>query len=79
MREAVHNGRPLTMPMKPITHYEFLRRVRSGLYQDAISCRLDGMSADEWEERANQDPVGRMLGERAVTAISALVWGWDRC
>jgi hypothetical protein len=59
-----------------------LRQMRKRLCEDASRCRSQGMSADEWEERTTMDlrfvPMREALGAKAVRAISALTWGWDK-
>ena len=54
---------------------------RELLYQDAHRCYKHCMSVSEWEERIEEEPYFReavtLLGNRAIEAISALIWSWD--
>jgi hypothetical protein len=54
------------------------QRVTKGFYEHAASSRAANMSAAEWEELARDDPHAHVIGDRAIEAISAMHWRWDR-
>jgi len=54
------------------------QRVTRGFYEHAAAARAVNMSAAEWEEIALADPHAHVIGDRAIEAISAMHWRWDR-
>lgn len=54
------------------------QHVTRGFYEHAAAARAANMSAAEWEEIALADPHARVIGDRAIEAISAMNWRWDR-
>ena len=55
----------------------FRRRVVRGFYEHA-RVSVATMSAAEWEELARADSHAKVIGDRTIEAISAMVWQWDR-
>lgn len=59
--------------------HAYMQRVRMAAVADADECSRgqNAMSPRQWVDHALADSQLCVLGERAIVAISALVWGWE--